>query len=364
MSPRRDGQTPTVVISVNAFRHGGSQSYAIALGQLLHEQGFAVVFVGKRGALSSRVRRVAPVIHVAWREGERDSGRSRAKDALLLWAEAVSRGRLRRRLRGHVIAVASQPFPIAFFADLARRDPRIRAVIALVHGTTPVEWPPACDIGRLDAVFAANGGTAAHLGDELGSPVPDLGNLFSAEAYWGTIPRPATPGRHILFLGTLAPSKTAPLRALIDALRPGETVIVCGDGPERRALEAHAAGLDAAVDFLGAVDDPRELIAGARAVVAAGRGAIEALSAGRPVVVATTEGIHGAARLTELEALRFHNYTGRTPASAPASAARMRQALDDALSIPPEELARLADAHAKVGDPAPLLAVIQERGRG
>lgn len=66
-----------------------------------------------------------------------------------------------------------------------------------------------------------------------------------------------SPGRHLVFVGRLIHYKGVDL--LIDAMDalPDVTLTVCGDGPERAALEAQAASLDGRVEFVGHVDQDR-----------------------------------------------------------------------------------------------------------
>jgi glycosyltransferase involved in cell wall biosynthesis len=110
------------------------------------------------------------------------------------------------------------------------------------------------------------------------------------------VPRPPhrreTPGRYFLFLGRLSSEKGVDV--LLDAWTPelGELLIV-GDGPARRELEARATRHGDLVRFLG--NQPREqsmqLLTGARALVVASRAyetfglvVVEAYAHGVPAV--------------------------------------------------------------------------------
>lgn len=359
MIARRHPARPFVVMGMNALRHGGSQSYAMTLVQLLQDRGVSTVVVAKRGALSTSFRRVARVHHVHWREGDAGQRRSPLKEVLLRAGEVASSLIIARTVAAPELVIVSQPHPTAFLARFAARHWPGVPVVALVHGTTRVEWPPACPVGAVSAVMAANAGTAELLGERLGRPIPNLGNVFSSALYWrGYTATQDAPRGHLLFLGTLTPNKTPPLFDLILALREGERLVVCGGGPDIGRLREAASDSVGDVAFAGTVDDPRTLIDGASAVVSAGRGAIEALSRGKPVVVATAEGVHGVARVADLDELAFHNLTGRTPHSTPSSPSRMRDAVDDAVLLDPSELKTLAAHHAKIGDITPLLGLI------
>jgi glycosyltransferase involved in cell wall biosynthesis len=111
------------------------------------------------------------------------------------------------------------------------------------------------------------------------------------------VPRPLKPrtgaGNYLLFLGRLSPEKGVDV--LLDAWSPelGKLLIV-GDGPSRRELEARAARHAASVRFLGAQPRERcmELVAGARALVVASRSyetfglvVVEAFAHGVPAIV-------------------------------------------------------------------------------
>jgi len=109
-------------------------------------------------------------------------------------------------------------------------------------------------------------------------------------------PEPAD-GDAILFIGRLVKAKGADI--LIDAMRhcPTESLIVIGDGPERRALEEAAAGLDN-IQFTGMVDHAavEAYLSRAKALVLPARrddgqsnAIMEAMAHGVPVI-ATREG--------------------------------------------------------------------------
>jgi glycosyltransferase involved in cell wall biosynthesis len=106
-------------------------------------------------------------------------------------------------------------------------------------------------------------------------------------------PLPHAPGRVIASVGNLVPVKGH--RLAIEALRrlPGATLLVIGDGPERRRLEAAAAGLGERVRFLGALPHrelPQILARSDVMLLASEREGlanawVEALACGTPVVI-------------------------------------------------------------------------------
>lgn len=111
-----------------------------------------------------------------------------------------------------------------------------------------------------------------------------------------------TPGR-ILFLGRLAHEKRLDL--LIDAFaivargRPGASLHLAGDGPERAKLEAHVArlGLEARVRFLGVVHDPVQTLreAAVLALTSTCEGmsnaVLEGMASGVPIVATKIDGM-------------------------------------------------------------------------
>jgi glycosyltransferase involved in cell wall biosynthesis len=111
------------------------------------------------------------------------------------------------------------------------------------------------------------------------------------------------PGRYVLFVGRIDANKG--LDVLLEAFRrltpsrPELHLVVVGDGPERRALEARAADLPR-VHFTGWVDDRARVHALHRraAVVACPSyteafcyAAAEAMAVGRPVVASAVGGL-------------------------------------------------------------------------
>ncbi|MCR8549096.1 glycosyltransferase family 4 protein [Salipiger sp. P9] len=138
---------------------------------------------------------------------------------------------------------------------------------------------------------------------------------FAAPAYWdklhvihcGIDPDRYSPaphdGQHLLFVGRLAGVKGVPI--LLDAVaalkerHPGLRLTLIGDGPERAALEARAAGLGDTVTFLGYRSQAEVAEALARTDVfvlpsfAEGVPVVlmEAMAAGVPVVTTQIAGI-------------------------------------------------------------------------
>lgn len=107
-------------------------------------------------------------------------------------------------------------------------------------------------------------------------------------------PRPSgAHGRRFLAVSRLAKQKNLPLmlKAFASIARPGDRLVIAGEGARRRQLESCIAelGLSESVSLLGHVDDVRPLLDQAHAVVMSsdyeGVPAVipEALAAGRPI---------------------------------------------------------------------------------
>jgi glycosyltransferase involved in cell wall biosynthesis len=140
---------------------------------------------------------------------------------------------------------------------------------------------------------------------------------------------PATEGDYILFVGRLVPYKG--LDVFLDALERTDVdvpFLVAGDGPERDALEAQAATMEADVTFLGYVpgDELPQLYRGARLTVlpsvnhqeAFGISLLESMACGTPVLASALPGVRQVAREGGIAA---------EPGDAEAFADRLREAL-------------------------------------
>jgi len=153
---------------------------------------------------------------------------------------------------------------IPYFSPLWRRKP----TVCLVHHVHRDQWRmrfpgPVAHAGwwmeralmpRLYRNFlAVSPSTAAALAD-LGIPADRIRTLPEGVDIPAAGPRPASEPR-FLVLGRLVPHKRVDLvlRAW-DHVRPrvGGTLVIAGDGPERRALEAQAG---VGVQFLGMISD-------------------------------------------------------------------------------------------------------------
>lgn len=349
---------------MNSLRLGGSQTYGLELARELDCNGFDITMVAKIGALASVAATSHSYHEVKWREGSAKTPRDIAKRVILIESEHVAARRLARTIAEPLAVIVSQPWPMHFFALRMRRKWPSTFLFGLVHGTSIAEFPPP-DSKRVlplfDHFFTTTSETQTMLNAaSLRSTL--LGNLFDGAGYWGTPPAMPThdkPTRIVLSLGTLTPNKTAPVYALIEAalLRPDWRVQVVGDGPDRRRLEATtvALGLSARVSFLGGVTDPRPWILGADLVIAAGRAAMEAASAARPVIVASTEGIHGLLTQENLSIAAAANFTGRSQMSVPVSTAVLLGHAREADNVSQSDLVEIQRRLWHWGDVTPLL---------
>lgn len=342
--------SPTIVIAMNAFRPGGSQTYAFTLARLLKELGYTPLMVAKPGPWFAEANRISRTRRVLWIEGTALQRHSLLKRLILPIAEEISALLLAKEVREAALVISSQPGPTAFFARMGKRYwPRVRHV-ALVHGTTEVEWPPrrpSETISNLSGLLAATSETSSFLRRETVLDIEEIGNLFRGKLFWGDaldeVIEGFDPTGPVVFLGTLTPNKTKPLDALVKAVDAAnrKMVIVGGGSVEVRLKQmVEDQNLQDIVSFAGSVDDPRPWIRRASAVVTAGRGALESMSAGRPTIIATSDGVHGLARLEHLEELERFNFTGRTPSSRQPDVEEISRHLRDSVSM--KDVERLA----------------------
>lgn len=316
---------PTVVIAMNAYRPGGSQTYAFTLAKLLEERGYSPLLVAKHGPWFKEAARTARAKRVVWAEGTATQRYSLIKRLTFRLAETVSAMRLAKEVGRASLIITSQPGPTAFFARMRKRHwPRV-SHLALVHGTTEVEWPFRDHdetLRQLNGLLAATPESSAFLRNNTDLKVDEIGNLFRGELFWGDelteVVDNFDPHGPVVFLGTLTANKTGPLAALLGAIAATKRrLVIVGGGPIEATLRrmVEEQRLTELVSFTGPVENPRNWIRRASIVVTAGRGALESMSGGRPTIVATSDGVHGLAKLDNLSELQRFNFTGRTPSS-------------------------------------------------
>jgi glycosyltransferase involved in cell wall biosynthesis len=170
-----------------------------------------------------------------------------------------------------------------------RRNCRGSRSEALVYGAALALWQRRL-LGQADAVILPSRFACERL-HELGAPLPAEGVHILAPPISIQDPsaRRGQEGGYALLVSRLAPEKGADIA--IDACRiAGIPLVIAGDGPERAALEARAAGLE--VRFAGRLAEPElaELrsaaaiaLAPSRSAETFGIAAAEAMAAGLPV---------------------------------------------------------------------------------
>lgn len=138
-------------------------------------------------------------------------------------------------------------------------------------------------------------------GDYLLTP-----NGVDTERFSTALPAELAPGQSILFLSRLERRKGAEvlIQAMARLRDVDVTLIVAGDGPERRKLEGLARRLEVPVRFLGRVpgEDLPSLYTGATVYAAPALGGesfgivlVEAMAAGTPVVCSDLDGFRSVA---------------------------------------------------------------------
>lgn len=160
----------------------------------------------------------------------------------------------------------------------------MRVAYALFDRIAPVSGPQAAWITR--AGFAPEDRVS------VVNPVVDLGPFLALE------PRIEAAPRVFGLIGRLDVQKgfDIAIRAFREAAPADATLLVVGEGPERAALEALAAG-DPRIRFMGWAERPEAAVAACDAVLmpsrweAFGLVALEAQAAGRLVAVAETDGM-------------------------------------------------------------------------
>ncbi len=219
-------------------------------------------------------------------------------------------------------------------------------------------------VGRLaDVTVAPSEAMARFLRDRLHLPARRVRHIAN-----GIAPLPAHPVRdsaqRFVHVGTFSPQKDAlglvTAFAEVARTRPGITLTLAGDGPERAVAQerVRALGVEDQVDFLGYRTDIPAVLARADAFVLASLSEnlplalLEAMSAGLACVASTVGGVSeilrpgqgllvppgepGALRAARA---RLADEPGLAPALGAAAAARVRDAFT---------LDRCADAHLRL----------------
>jgi glycosyltransferase involved in cell wall biosynthesis len=200
---------------------------------------------------------------------------------------------------------------------------------------------------RADAIVAnSRGGEAYWRGVAPQAPRWVIGNAVPLERIRVAHPAEA-PDRAVLFVGRLSAEKRVPALLRAFAVANGAVLgplLLCGDGPERPALEQLAAGLGLGerARFLGFRPDVSELLHAAAVVVnpSAFEGCpnvvLDAMAAGRPLVVSD---IPAHRELLDERAAWLVD---------PEDPAALSAALGEAVADPAEAARRSAEASRRV----------------
>jgi glycosyltransferase involved in cell wall biosynthesis len=225
-----------------------------------------------------------------------------------------------RAARASDVVYASATYAAAAAASASARRPLVVKLVSDPAYERAVRW--GIFRGTLEDFQNARGGAVGVLKTLRTQTLRRARSLVVPSAYlaevargWGldarriaTIPNPAPrvaayerdpAERSFVFAGRLTRQKA--LSIAIDAVAQveGARLVLVGDGPERAALERHAARLNGRVEFKGAL--PREEVlrelAGATAAVLSSdwenlpHAAVEALALGVPVVATAVGGV-------------------------------------------------------------------------
>lgn len=366
--PAKPAPAADIAFFLHGFEMGGAQRRTIMLAGELARRGhrIALLVAQDEGPLRAQVHEDVTVIALAGRLGR------------LPWIRSRRRRRVRAAIPGLVlylrhhrpcvlIAAANHSLLAALWAHKLARCPDVRLVLRV---STVLSGPGLSrrlrafavrrSVNRADAVVAVSEAVARDAQQMLPALVPPVRVLPSPVIPPDLPRRIAAPAAHrwfsddgppvILGVGRLVPQKDFPtlLRAfaLLRHQRAARLVIL-GDGPERRRLEALADELDLApsVALPGAVDDPLPFMARAAVFVLSSvwegmPGAlIEAMACGCAVVSTDCPG--GSAEILE------HGRLGPLvpPRDTAALALAMRHALD---RPPPRDHLRARAMHYSV----------------
>ena len=155
----------------------------------------------------------------------------------------------------------------------------------------------------------------------------------------------------VMYLGRLDGDSFLPASALLDAAEKiyraenGARILIVGEGSEKRALSAEARRINSRIGeeivlFAGGTDTPEEYFAACDVFVGPSRSALEAISCGKPAVLAGNFGMLGIfSPETAEEALRT-NFCCR--GSAPATAERVSAEVLRLLSLPKSKRSQLS----------------------
>lgn len=252
---------------------------------------------------------------------------------------------------------------------------RLRRVplVYTIHGVSRRELPRA---GKdflfrfVSRVFPVSEETAAFFASRVRFSADRIIVLRNAIDFSHFAPGGGSPdGRlDLLYLSRLDQDKRAAVEAAMDAVallapgRPQVRLRILGDGRHAAGVEKKARAINGrlgreAIVMEGWADDPARHMGQAAAVLGVGRCVLEAIAAGRPVLVLGNEKIGGWVTAGNFAALQQTNFSGRGSAVATAGGNLARFLLE----APPPAAAdkRIRQLAAEGHDAAMLAAELQ-----
>ncbi len=213
---------------------------------------------------------------------------------------------------------------------------RLRRIplVYTINGVTPRELPGSLKdywFRRVSRVIAVSEESAAHFLRRVRFPAERVVICRNAIdfAHFQRAPKGAEGGLRLLYLSRLDRDKRRAVDAVMEAAalafpaRRWLRLRILGDGRQMGRIRKKARALNAAlggdvITVEGWVDDPLASFAAADAVLGVGRCVLEAIAAGRPVLVVGNEKIGGWVTEANFLGLQKENFSGRgalTPVS-------------------------------------------------
>lgn len=361
----------TIVLLFNAFRQGGSQTYASELALQLVAKGYRIEVVAKNGIAKEIFdHKHIKVKTINWYENANE-----ASDSILILVKKVISFFLllpliiRFQIRKPTLIIASQPWPIFYATILA---PKSIPIIPLIHGYTNVEFPPIQFPKirhRLSTPLCVSAETHDWLRKEFGLESLVMGNLFSARRYWGSdeiYKKPRRPIQNlIVIVSTLTSNKISVInRTLALLVREKSLKLrIVGMGEELPRIQARVKSLklDNRVEIVNAGMNPRPHFEIAHLVIAVGRTALEAASRGVPVLIASDNKLFGILNSNNFAIAQEANFTARAKGSKMLTQKNFIETIRSGLNFAEsDELIQIGKLAGNVGNIEQLDLILNE----